>query len=43
MVTPTSSRLTTVVARTTRRLPAVQNFGTRRLRYELSMQTPPLM
>jgi hypothetical protein len=37
MVTPASIRLTTVAARTTRKFPAGQNFGTRRLRNELSV------
>jgi len=37
MVAAASSRLTIVAARITRKLPAVQDFGTRRLHIELSM------
>jgi hypothetical protein len=40
MVEAASSRLTIVAARITRKLPAVQDFGTRRPHIELSMQTP---
>src|SRR5258708_11634026 len=40
MVTPTSSRLTTAAARIRGKFPAVQDFGTRRLRIEPSVQTP---
>jgi hypothetical protein len=40
MVTLASSRLIAVAARSTWKLPAVQDFGARRLRSEPSMQTP---
>src|SRR5437879_5725464 len=40
MVTLASGSLTTVAARTASKFPCVQDFGTRRLRIERSMQTP---
>ena len=42
MVALASGGLTTVAARSTWKLPAVQDFGTRRLRVEPSMQTPAM-